>query len=211
MIAKIKNRKQDFFDDLCDYMLKGPVVSLELEAEDAVIKWRELMSPKATEGSKRAGKYICDPVEAMKENDEQLAKLLLKDPEAKKTYKHCLRALYGDRRDHPDAFWRRGCRRNAVHGADSDKAAEREIKVFKDYLGDEWTLQCRECNGAGTSDGSQCDACDGTGEEASSEKRRRLAPEFSFPDCSDCTGTGRIGFFFAFHCHPCFGTGKTRD
>merc|ERR1711964_945069 len=131
--------------------------------------------------------------EAIRENEEQrerlgLEKLDLEDPndweKAKRTY--CLRALYGDRRPHKDAFWHRGCRRNAVHGADAKDAAKREIALIEKHLklqGLDWSAP---------------------------EDRRRLAQEFSFPDCSDCAGTGRIGIFDS-RCHPCFGTGKTRD
>jgi len=61
-----------FHADLCTYITSGLVMSLELEAPDAVAKWRSLMSPVDQWKTKRrrkrdpaaAAKYICDPREA---------------------------------------------------------------------------------------------------------------------------------------------------
>jgi len=245
IIEKIERYKKQLFDDMCNYVREGEVVSLVLEhkTEDAVTKWLELMSPKskATTGP-RVERYICDPVEAKKENP------------------NCLRALYGDRRPHKEAFWHtyevrpyddvlvKGYRRNAVDGPETQEAADREIARIKKHLSiftrqypshcdscgkgrlmtmkakNRWTdaehaeaLQCWTENMLTEGPLPKCDKCEeGMVREPFQEldwpapTRRRLAQEFSFPDCSDCAGTGRIGNFDS-HCHPCFGTGKTRD
>jgi len=207
IIEKIERYKKQLFDDMCNYVREGEVVSLVLEhkTEDAVTKWLELMSPKskATTGP-RVERYICDPVEAKKENP------------------NCLRALYGDRRPHKEAFWHtyevrpyddvlvKGYRRNAVDGPETQEAADRDIARILKHL----KLQCaatENCDGKQTKRTSKCSVCKkkwrGLDWPAT---RRRLAQEFSFPNCSDCAGTGRFGIFDS-HCHPCFGTGKTRD
>jgi len=65
-----------FHADLCTYITSGLVMSLELEAPDAVTKWRSLMSPVDQWKTKRrrkrdpeaADKYICDPREAREDD-----------------------------------------------------------------------------------------------------------------------------------------------
>jgi nucleoside-diphosphate kinase len=37
------HKERPFFNDLVEFMSSGPIVALELEGENAVIKWRELM------------------------------------------------------------------------------------------------------------------------------------------------------------------------
>jgi nucleoside-diphosphate kinase len=37
------HRERPFFEALCDFMARSPVVVLVLEMENAIIKWRELM------------------------------------------------------------------------------------------------------------------------------------------------------------------------
>src|ERR1035438_10643 len=37
------HKERPFFNDLCSFMSRSPVVVLALEKEDAILKWRELM------------------------------------------------------------------------------------------------------------------------------------------------------------------------
>ena len=37
------HKERPFFNDLCTFMSRSPVVVLALEREDAILKWRELM------------------------------------------------------------------------------------------------------------------------------------------------------------------------
>lgn len=37
------HKERPFFNDLCTFMSRSPVVVLTLEREDAILKWRELM------------------------------------------------------------------------------------------------------------------------------------------------------------------------
>jgi nucleoside-diphosphate kinase len=46
------HKARPFFGSLCDYMSSGPVVVMALEAEGAIMKWRELMG--ATDPAKAA-------------------------------------------------------------------------------------------------------------------------------------------------------------
>ena len=39
------HKARPFFSGLCDYMTSGPVVVMVLEAEGAILKWRNLMGP----------------------------------------------------------------------------------------------------------------------------------------------------------------------
>jgi len=174
--AKCDN-KMKFYQDICSYMQEGPVVSLVLEARNAVQKWRDLIG-------------FCDPPTAMKESIKKFGD---------DRQKWCLRALFGDHSDpkkNPDTFYdvnRRPprCRRNAVHGADSQKAAAREIALVEKYLklqGDSWEAPVHQ---------------------AKLRHCRRLAS--TFPLCVACGGTGRTGLAFLSSCSNCFGTGKTRN
>ena len=37
------HREKPFFNELVDFMIEGPVVTMILEAEDAIMKWRKVM------------------------------------------------------------------------------------------------------------------------------------------------------------------------
>jgi len=51
------HKERPFYGELCDYMTRGPVVLIGLEAENAVVKWRELIGAtdpaEASEGTIR--------------------------------------------------------------------------------------------------------------------------------------------------------------
>lgn len=58
--------ERSFFNDLCDYMISGPVIAQVLEAEDAVVRYREIMGAtnpaNAAEGTIR--KEFAESIEA---------------------------------------------------------------------------------------------------------------------------------------------------
>jgi len=39
------HRERGFYGELCQFMSSGPIVSLVLEGEDAIARWRDLMGP----------------------------------------------------------------------------------------------------------------------------------------------------------------------
>jgi nucleoside-diphosphate kinase len=50
------HRERPFYGSLCEYMSSGPVVVMALEADGAIVKWRELMG--ATDPAKAAAGTI---------------------------------------------------------------------------------------------------------------------------------------------------------
>ncbi len=58
--------ERSFFNDLCDYMISGPVIAQVLEGEDAVVRYREIMGAtnpaNAAEGTIR--KEFAESIEA---------------------------------------------------------------------------------------------------------------------------------------------------
>ncbi len=39
------HKERGFYGELCEFMSSGPIVSLVLEGEDAIVRWRDLMGP----------------------------------------------------------------------------------------------------------------------------------------------------------------------
>merc|ERR1712096_589584 len=146
------------------YVRSGKVMSLELEAPDAVRRWRLLMSPvdqkRSKSHSRRHGtpitKYICDPRKATREDIAVHGS----NPEtAAKTWS--LRALFGDQTDnfyHWHTISRTksfGFQRNAVHGSDPERA-EKEIALIFDR---DRCIKCDAIVAPGQHDAKQCPEC----------------------------------------------------